>query len=323
MGDSKRIEFHFHPFHWDTREHTIEKSDGEKRRKYMRGISSGVQQDLHGEKMTEKCIKSFHEQANSGDILLYEGKHGVNFIDDIGKLSKSEITPEGNWFTEYQLYDEHDGFDPSSTTLEKVDKLWKQVNGLPPYTKPRQQGFSIEGDIPDGGIVQMDQSGRRVIDDVALDGVLIVTRPAYKDSIATAVFKALGELFPDVAEKAHLGFQERLSERVRQGEIKENYYQQKYLIEDELDKVVQEILTIGGEVSKEKLQILFQEYSDLMINLILQNEEFFMEDTAVMNSLDVYRDNSRLKAFSKLESALKSLVDTKGVVNNAKDSNEN
>ncbi len=320
MEGSKRIEFHFHPFNWDSHEHTIEKDDGGNRRKYMRGISSGIQQDLHGEKMTEKCIKSFHEQANSGDILLYEGKHGVNFVDDIGKLSKSEITPEGNWYTEYQLYDEADGFSASSVTLEKVEKLWKQVNGLPPYTKPRQQGFSIEGDIPDGGIVQMDMSGRRVIDDVALDGVLIVTRPAYKDSIATAVFKALGELFPEVAAKTHNGFKERLSERVRQGEIKENFYQQKYLIEDELDKVVHEILTIGGEVSREKLQILFQEYSDLMINLILQNEEFFMQDMTVMNSLDVYQDSRRLRGFQQLESALKSLVLMKGEENNG---NEN
>ena len=320
MGDSKRIEFHFHPFNWDSREHTIEKDDSGTRRKYMRGISSGIQQDLHGEKMTEKCIKSFHDQANSGDILLYEGKHGVNFIDDIGKLAKSEITPEGNWYTEYKLYDVADGFDPSSSTIEKVEKLWKQVNGLPPYTKPRQQGFSIEGDIPDGGIVQMDMSGRRVIDDVALDGVLIVTRPAYKDSIATAVYKALGELIPEAVQNTQVRFQERLSERVRQGEIKENFYQQKYLIEDELDKVVHEILTIGGDVSKEKLQILFQEYSDLMINLILQNEEFFMQDMTVMNSLDVYQDSRRLRGFQQLESALKSLVLMK---DEAKNGNEN
>ena len=78
----------------------------------MRGISSGIQQDLHGEKMTEKCIKSFHDQASSGDILLYKGKHGVDFTEDIRNI---ELSKEGLYLLKRIL--------PNITSLPKLNLI--------------------------------------------------------------------------------------------------------------------------------------------------------------------------------------------------------
>lgn len=303
-GQTTRVSFHFHPYGWNESQHAVEKTEGGSKRRHLIGVSSGIARDLHGEMMTEKCIKSFQEQANSGDILLYEGQHGVNFVDDIGILAHSEITPRGEWLTDYRLYDELDGFDPGSSTLEKADKLWKQVNGLKPYSKPKQKGFSIEGEVPDNGIVEMDGSGRRVMNDVLLDGVVVVPRPAYKDSIASAVYKALGVLPPDVANKVQKGLRERLSEKVRQSQLKENFYQQKFLIEDELDSAICEIVNDPHETTRQKLEILFSEYSDLMIDLILQNEGFFQEGPTAAGGEVVYRDSGRMRVLKQLESAI-------------------
>ena len=62
-------------------EHTD--SEGKKRR-YLKGCSSGMKVDGHGERMTKNCIKNMQEQAKSGNILLYaigKGFHNLHVID--------------------------------------------------------------------------------------------------------------------------------------------------------------------------------------------------------------------------------------------------
>lgn len=310
MEESRKISFRFHPNDWDHNNHAVEKDEGGRKRRYLVGISSGMRKDLHGENMTEACIKSFQEQADSGDILLYEGQHGVNFVDDIGKLTHSEITPAGDWLTEYRLYDEDDNM--GAVTLEKADKLWKQVNGIAPYTRPKQKGFSIEGEVPEGGIMSIDGTGKRVMNSVHLDGVVVVPRPAYKDSIASSVYKALGVIPPDVVDKIHKNLGERLHEKVRQAEVSSTFYQKKFIIESELEDAICEILSKDKfGTSKEKLQILFQEYSDLMVDLILQNEGIF-KDIITDGSSEVYHDNTRLRSLQQLQSSVQNLLEMRG-----------
>lgn len=316
MEESRKISFKFHPKELEKGLHAVEKSEGGRKRRYLLGISSGMSKDLHGERMTEACINSFQEQANAGDILLYEGQHGVNFVDDIGKLVHSEITPVGDWLTEYRLYDELDGFDPGSVTLEKADKLWKQVNGFAPYTRPKEKGFSIEGDIPDGGIISVDPEGRRVMNAVRLDGVVVVPRPAYKTSIASAVYKALGEIPPEYSEKIRKGLHDNLSRKMQEAEAKDNYYQKKYMMESQLEDEIYDIITNDRHgTSAEKLRMLFDEYSALMINLILQNEGLFKRDPAVAESNDeVYQSNSgRKDMLMQLEAMMEELLNRRGV----------
>lgn len=315
--ETRHISFRFQPCDFEHGNHAVEKNEGGQKRRYLTGISSGVKTDLHGENMTEKCIKSFHEQAESGDVLLFEGQHGVNLVDDIGKLTHSEITPSGDWFTEYRLYDELDGFQPGSVTLEKADKLWRQVNGLTPYTKPKQKGFSIEGEIPDNGILTIDDTGKRVMNEVQLDGVVVVPRPAYKDSVASSVYKALGMVPPDVAEKIHKNISQRLHDKLDQAEMSNSFYQKKYMIEDELDQAIHELVSNDRHgTSREKLQILYQEYSDLMVSLILQNEGIFKNmNPSPDGDGEVYQDSNRLRNLLGLQSMVERFVEMRGGTN--------
>lgn len=157
----------------------IEKADstGAKKR-YLCGISSGMALDAHNDHMSEKCIKDFVGQSSTKDIPLYVN-HGKDFTADIGLLKKSEITNDGEWYTEYQLHDDN----------PEADKVWKQANGLPPYEHARQFGFSIEGLIPEDGVIS--NGNTREITKVDLDpGVSLVTKPAYTSSIANAIAKA-------------------------------------------------------------------------------------------------------------------------------------
>lgn len=185
----------------------VEKSvDGVKHR-YVCGIASGTRVDQHGERLTQRCIDSIVRQCKDSDILLYADVHGVKASEDIGILTNFEVDERGDWVVEFRLYDETDKVDAKS--LETADKLWKQLNGFPPYTKPRKKGFSIEGYVPDvGGLVdQKEKFG--IIDDIVLEGVVVVPEPAYQDSVIHSVYKALGETPEWTVRK---GIREQLSD---------------------------------------------------------------------------------------------------------------
>ena len=121
----KKIQFLFHPADIENNNHVVEKSENGKKRRYLKGIASGTQVDGQGERITQNCVKSFQDQANKGDILLYADRHGVAYSADIGILTKSEVLPIGDWLVEFRLYDEADAV--GANTMETTDKMAKTI----------------------------------------------------------------------------------------------------------------------------------------------------------------------------------------------------
>jgi hypothetical protein len=270
----KRINFYCQPFGFEKSEHAIEKDNkaGAKGR-YLKGIASGSKIDGTGERITENAIKSMMEQAKSGEILLYADRHNVMHSNDIGKMTDQSIMPNGDWLVEFKLYEPADGM--GANTDETVNKIWKQLKGLPPYTKPRQRGFSIEGFIPDAGILQMSDDGtNRIIDDVKLDGVVLVTRPAYETSIASAIYKALEERMPHQVRKE---ISNKLNNAVRKAESNDNYYKQRYRLQDIFSDEIENIMKDGGD--QFALESLFEEYAIAMMELLQNNKGAFLEES--------------------------------------------
>jgi hypothetical protein len=312
---NKSIEFHFHPYSLEKGLHAVEKDMGDgRKRRYLKGVSSGLKTDGHEERMTQSCIKSFEAQARAGDIPLYAGKHGVNFFDDIGLLVDSEIEPNGDWLTTYRLYDESDGVGPM--TLEIVDKIWKQVNGLPPYKAAKQKGFSIEGDIPDGGIASAVKDsqgniGKRVINEVILDGVVLVNRPAYQDSIANAVYKALGESAPWAVKKS---LQRSLQDHLAAEESKETYFRDYYRLQGAMDDEIRKVMALPEESRRPSLETLFSEFGTMMITLLETHPDVYAEQPdpdmiPAYKSADDAQYNVLIKLAAELQN-LKKILDT-------------
>lgn len=298
-----RVTFDFRQRKYDSGFFAVEKADGGVKRRYLEGIASGVFVDGHGERMTPHCIESFQQQAKSGDILLFEGLHGVNFVDDIGMLVNSEITPNGEWHTSFRLYDEADGVGPNK--LERVSDVWKQSCGLPPYSRPKMRGFSVEGDIPEGGIKEVDESGRRVMDDVVLDGVVLVNRPAYQASMAFAVYKALGLTPPWAVRKSLKG---ALESKMLAASERENYWQKYYQLQDALDSEIKRIVTSQVEVDSQ-LEELFREYSSLAVELIRTYPQMYAGQEVLPVAQDVQKSQSRVHSVLKvLESDMRLLI---------------
>lgn len=320
--DRIHIPFHLHPYNFEEGMHAVEKEDSNGiKRRYLMGFSSGMKFDGHGERMTKECIDNMQQQALNGSILLYDGQHGVTHTYDLGKLVNSTITPTGEWLTEYRLYDESDGFDPGSLTLERADKLWKQVNGLPPYVdeegkpKPLQKGFSVEGYIPDGGIVSMSETGQRVISRVDLDGVLVTPRPSYQDSVITAVYKALDELTPQKKISFTESIRGKFINKIEDENRKQSYYSQRFKLEDALNESIEEIVNRGIQV-KDKLELLLREYSTMLIELIVSHSGVFIRPEDQPDLPDDYgyidvAKNQRMRVLKDIQGLLSTYLETR------------
>lgn len=308
MNDSltrRKISFHYSPFNFDKGDHAVEKSDsnGVKHR-YLQGVASGSKIDGTGERITENAIKGMQSQAESGEILLYADRHDVRYTEDIGKLVESKILVNGDWFCTFMLYDASHGV--GEKTLETIDKLWKQVNGLPPYEKKRQMGFSVEGYISDGGILKMETDGRRVIDEVILEGVITTPRPAYQDSIATAVYKALDEQPPWMIKKS---ISSTLLSKIEAEKSQDNFYKISWRLRDALDEEIEKIMSQNMEGQEvDALSVLFDEYKNLMIPSILENRKMFNNesnaDTADENIDYLYKESKTNNKTSVNKSAI-------------------
>jgi len=316
--ENNRISFKFHPRgNIYKHEHVIEKEENGKKRRYLAGITSGIKIDGHKEKMTENCIKSFMEQANSGNILLYPDVHGIRQTEDIGKLVSAKTLSNNDWYTEYRLYDKDDGI--GAVKLERCDDMWKQINGLPPYTRngkpaPKQKGFSVEGVVEDKDIIMSsDGVTERIINNVNLDGVVVVPRPAYLSSIAHSCYKALGEKTPykihkdKIRKNIDIIFKDKLHE----SEIEKNFYQKREDLLDVLDETVEEIMKSNENDKKTKLEVLFNTFKGEMIPLILASNHCFTGDTIIESQETVYNYKSKTdKLLKELSSNVSKLCDS-------------
>jgi len=316
------IPFHLHPYKFEEGLHAVEKADssGNKRR-YLYGFSSGMKVDGHGERMTKECVEHMHQQAKSGSIPLFVGQHEVNHSDDIGILIDSSVTKNGEWVTTYRLYDELDGFKPGGQTLERADKLWRQVNGLPPYIdkegnpKPLQKGFSVEGYIPEGGIVSMSGNGQRVISKVDLDGTLVTPRPSYKDSVITAVYKALDELTPQKRVDISQNIRGKFINKIEDENRKQNYYSKRFKLDDALNESIEDIMSRGIEV-RDRLNLLFDEYKMMVIELLIDSAGVFTRPPDQpdipdnQGEVDVAK-MQRMRLFKSIEGQLMGFLDAK------------
>lgn len=309
------ISIHFHPFNFEDREHAIEKADdsGVKRR-YLQGIATGSNMDEEGERLTSNCIESLDKQAKEKDILLMSDLHGKGATEDIGRLTDSEIKPNGDWFIETRLYDEHDDIGPSK--LEKANDLWKQMKGLPPYTKPKQKGFSIEGYLTDLEGTDSTTNGR-IINDMELDYVAVVPRPAYNDSVAHAIAKSLGSKSDWAIRKNLLG---RLERKKKENEEESTYHNEKWDLEGAFEEVICEIMESASEDKHRELNVAGSEYITALINLLMRYEDTFTSRDStegmgvvktmgrLLNIAKTHEDSDVRKKLTTLHTLLKSVA---------------
>lgn len=227
-------------------------------KKYLCGISSGMAIDAHNDRMSKECIEDFINQTQEKDVTLYVN-HGKDFSSDIGILENSKILENGDWYTEYRLYDESDSVPKSD--IELADKIWKQANGLPPYKTKRQFGFSIEGYIPDDKVI-MEGEGK-IIQKVDLDpGVSLVSKPAYTESVVVAIQKAL-------YGKSNLEKSNELENVINKRMESDDFYESIEELYDTMESAENLILTGTDEpeIKEIKLRDVYSKFLDMRLEL--------------------------------------------------------
>lgn len=276
---ANHIKFLFSPalsvdksFSKDGKGYAVEKESGEGKRRYLCGISSGPKVDGHGDRMSEACIRDFMEQIKSKDITLYVN-HGRDYTRDIGILTAAEITPSGDWYTEYRLYDEQD--DVPEQDRQEAKKVWLQANGLAPYKRARQFGFSIEGMIPDNGY-EASETGK-IINKVDLDpGVSLVSKPAYTSSVATAI------------EKSFKTKKDVITDILTQQEQTRDYYDSRFRIQQAFDDAAEQIINSGAsdEEKTQSLTELFDSLKEKLLPVLLSRPADTTDDAPAAKSVE-------------------------------------
>ncbi|ATN94968.1 hypothetical protein [Leptospira phage LE3] len=269
----------------------LKKDSSNKERRYLCGVASGIMLDGHKERMTKEAIDDFVNQTSQKDILLIVN-HGKDFTEDIGILEHSEILQNGDWYTEFRLYDEDDGMPQAK--LDEANVVWKQSTGQAPYKHAKQFGFSIEGHV-DKQNIKSASDGAIEIYKVDLDpGVTLVTKPAYHTSTATAIQKAL-----------HV--EKTLSEEIeKRREKNRSYWELKWDISSSLDTAIEAILrsNLDIDTKRKAIDLEISSFKESMAKLLEGIEYNLKNDDAHEIAEEIYsNENLPGKEISESEDA--------------------
>ncbi|MCJ7507834.1 MAG: hypothetical protein MUO85_03770 [candidate division Zixibacteria bacterium] len=94
-----------------------------------------------------------------------------------------------------------------------------------------------------------------------------------------AVCKCLGVLPPEVENDIKKSFGLKLHDIVNQKEMQNQYFSKKYDIENALDETIRDIMVGKAKHESERLNIIFDEYKNLMVELILNSPNLFQAET--------------------------------------------
>jgi hypothetical protein len=288
--DKKTFKFLFHPCNPVTKEiirdggeNSIDREDG--KNKYLVGITSGMSTDYHGDRMSKEAIEDMASQALDKDITLY-ANHNKDYNRAIGIMTKAEVTQNGELYCEYRLWNDEDGVPQQE--YEDAQHIWKMINGIKPYTKKRQFGFSIEGYIRDNDI-EKTASGK-LIKKVDLDpGVSLVTKPAYNYSVASAIMKSID------ANKTQKGI---LDTTIDQSKQISTFYEDRWEIEDA--KGTAERAVIEAEKTPQEKQALLEEiYEDYKMKMLALYARVEYKDPYDKSTAQIVNSPGLVKSFKK------------------------
>ena len=247
----------------------LKKDSNGKERKYLYATSSGsLYRDAHNEKMTERCIKGFQEQAQTKTIYLLH-PHDENILaNHIGKLEgdQSYIDENGEWKTVFRFWDDEDlKHDIPSALVARAKDAWNSITGQGVYDgKPSAlRQLSIQGLIDENkDIIQAtDGSGGRNLDWIELSCISLVEKGAYPQENITPVEKVFKQLYDSgkIQKKDTL-----LGKLIKEENMEEDFRNQLARLEDKFNMKMHEILTdetLDPAMSKANADNLVNEYA--------------------------------------------------------------
>lgn len=158
----------------------VKDEDGnEVEERFIEGVASSTDLDLHGDKMAPSAIESMADSIKQHAIML-NAEHDKSWQSELGEVSKFEISDDYKLVMEAKL-------DKTS----KASDLWYALT-----EKKSKLGLSIGGFVKDFKIEIDESTGdyQRTFTNIELDHVAVVSSPANPKTWVSAISKSLESL---------------------------------------------------------------------------------------------------------------------------------
>lgn len=296
----------------------IEKDEKGTEHRYLEGTSSGsLFIDAHNERMSERCIKGFQQQAEEKTIYLLHPHTNDLLTNHIGILisDKSFVDNMNEWKTVFKIWSNNDlnnGIPKSN--IDRANDFWNMITGNGVYKKPTAiKQFSVQGLVDETKDIRH-EGNIRIIDWVDLDGVSVITKGAYPQddfTVAQKIFKQL-----DIKQ---IGI---LKNKIQKSENMEDFYISEMKLEDKYNDVKNEILfndNLNNDEKKEQLIALLDEYREMsiknleLINYSIEGDEVMKRKVKNLDEdIDSLTENAEPEVINKEDEVEKEEQDEAG-----------
>ena len=158
----------------------IQKDDdgNEKEVRFVEGIASSTDKDLHGDKMAPSAIKTMAESLKLHVINL-NSEHDTSWQSELGELIELDVTKENQLRIKARLNE-----------MSKATDLWYALTDL-----NKKLGLSIGGFVKEYEM-EKDEDGdeprwMRVYKDIELDHIAVTSRPANPKTWVSVISKSI------------------------------------------------------------------------------------------------------------------------------------
>ena len=155
-----------------------DKDGNEIEEKYVEGVASGTELDLHGDRMAPSAIKSMAKSLKQHVIAL-NAEHDTSWLGELGDIDKLKIAENNDLGIKAKLNEMSSAKDLWYALTEQNKKLGLSIGG---YVKDYEMVKEGEGD---------DAKWVRLYKEIDLDHIAVTSRPAYPKSWVSNIAKSI------------------------------------------------------------------------------------------------------------------------------------
>ena len=155
-----------------------DKDGNEIEERYVEGIASGTELDLHGDRMAPSAIESMAKSLKQHVIAL-NAEHDTSWLGELGDIDKLEIAENNDLGIKAKLNEMSSAKDLWYALIEKNKKLGLSIGG---YVKDYETVKEGKGD---------DAKWVRLYKEIDLDHIAVTSSPAYPKSWVSSIAKSV------------------------------------------------------------------------------------------------------------------------------------
>ena len=157
----------------------VKDKDGNKvKEKYVEGVASGTELDLHGDRMAPSAIESMAKSLKQHVIAL-NTEHDTSWLGELGDIDKLEVAENNDLGIKAKLNEMSSAKDLWYALTEQNKKLGLSIGG---YVKDYEMVKEGEGD---------DEKWVRLYKEIDLDHIAVTSSPAYPKSWVSNIAKSI------------------------------------------------------------------------------------------------------------------------------------